>query len=300
VGDIATCNTRALELGESITSGWWYRWNSNAGSTRYLGSSKSISFTQSVVDSLPNLTPNADILQQIFCDVVIRNSVGSTNGTDGVYFSGRYTTPTPTPSATPTPTPTSSPTITSSNISTVLGPDSSGDYLLNADLSPSSNAMVNVTINVSSPSLVEYVVIGLKPASSANFYDWGRANPSNSNATWNRSPQLPTVNPAPVCTDGVSSKVMWEVKYLVRLTNGSEMLGVLPHKIARVFTGAYCPSGLYPMFANSVSSTDGFKVQVTNFDSSFMSQYLHNLFTIIPYCSDDGICLSQYLSVFMI
>jgi hypothetical protein len=101
--------------------------------------------------------------------------------------------------------------------------------------------MVNVTINVSSPSLVEYVVIGLKPASSASFYDWGRANPSNSNATWNRSPQLPTVNPAPVCTNGVSTKVMWEVKYLIHLFNGSETLGVLPHRIARVFTGIYCP-----------------------------------------------------------
>jgi hypothetical protein len=98
-----------------------------------------------------------------------------------------------------------------------------------------------VTINVSSGAAVEYVVIGLKPASSTNFYDWGRATASNSNGTWSRTPQMPTVNPAPVCTNGVSSKVMWEVKYLIRLTNGTELQGVLPSRIARVFTGAYCP-----------------------------------------------------------
>jgi hypothetical protein len=120
-----------------------------------------------------------------------------------------------------------------------LGTDSSGDYLVNADISGN----VNVTINVSSGPAVEYVVIGLKPAASTNFYDWGRATPSNSNGTWSRTPQMPTVNPAPVCTNGVSSKVMWEVKYLIKLTNGAELQGVLPSRIARVFTGAYCPAG---------------------------------------------------------
>ena len=53
---------------------------------------------------------------------------------------------------------------------------------------------------------------------------------------------MPTVNPAPVCTNGVSSKVMWEVKYEIRLTSGAVLSGVLPTKIARVFTGVYCPS----------------------------------------------------------
>lgn len=108
---------------------------------------------------------------------------------------------------------------------------------MNADISGN----VSVTINVSSGSAVEYVVIGLKPSSSSNFYDWGRASASNSNGTWTRTPQMPTVNPAPVCTNGVSSKVMWEVKYLIRLTSGVELQGVLPARIARVLTGAYCP-----------------------------------------------------------
>jgi hypothetical protein len=130
-------------------------------------------------------------------------------------------------------------------------------------------ANVSTTINVSSPSLIDYVVIGVKPVSSSSFYDWGRAMPSNSNATWTRSPQIPTVNPAPVCTDGVSSKIMWEIKYMLRLKNGTEIFGVLPSKIARVFTGAYCPVGLTPTFGSSVSTTDGFTAQVSNFDSSF-------------------------------
>jgi hypothetical protein len=163
-------------------------------------------------------------------------------------------------------TPTPTPNITSSVISTSLGADSSGDYLVNPD---SNLATVSTTINVSSPSLVEYVVIGLKPVSSASFYDWGRAAPSNSNATWTRSPEIPTINPAPVCTDGVSSKVMWEVKYMIRLRSGSEIFGVLPSKIARVLTGVYCPVGLYPMFGTSTGTPDGFTVQVSNFDASF-------------------------------
>ena len=146
-----------------------------------------------------------------------------------------------------------------------MGADSSGDYLVNADISGN----VNVTINVSSGPAVEYVVIGLKPAASTNFYDWGRATPSNSNGTWSRIPQMPTVNPAPVCTNGVSSKVMWEVKYLIRLTNGTELQGVLPSRIARVFTGAYCPTGIYPMFGPPTSTSTGYTVQITNFDSSY-------------------------------
>jgi hypothetical protein len=100
---------------------------------------------------------------------------------------------------------------------------------------------VSTTINVSNASQVDYVVIGVKPANSSSFYDWGRGTPSNSNATWSRTPQIPLVNPAPVCTNSVSSKVYWEIKYLIQLKNGSEIFGVLPHKIARVFTGQYCP-----------------------------------------------------------
>jgi hypothetical protein len=53
------------------------------------------------------------------------------------------------------------------------------------------------------------------------------------------------------------------------LKNGTEIFGVLPSKIARVFTGAYCPVGLTPTFGSSVSTTDGFTAQVSNFDSSF-------------------------------
>jgi hypothetical protein len=136
---------------------------------------------------------------------------------------------------------------------------------VNADISGN----VNVTINVSSGSAVEYVVIGLKPSTSSNFYDWGRATASNSNGTWTRMSQMPTVNPAPVCTNGVSSKVMWEVKYLIRLTSGVELQGVLPTRIARVFTGAYCPTGLYPMFGTATSTSDGYKVQVTNYDPTY-------------------------------
>jgi hypothetical protein len=128
---------------------------------------------------------------------------------------------------------------------------------------------VSTTINVSNATAVDYVVIGVKPANSSSFYDWGRATPSNSNATWTRTPLIPLVNPAPVCTDGVSSKVMWEVKYMIRLKSGTEIFGVLPNKIARVFTGVYCPVGLTPVFANSLSTNDGFTVQVSNFDSSF-------------------------------
>ncbi len=138
---------------------------------------------------------------------------------------------------------------------------------MNADITATS--IVNVSVNVSSGSMVEYLVIGLKPASSSNFYDWGRATPSNANGTWTRSPQMPTVNPAPICTDGVSSKVYWEVKYLIHLTNGLELIGVLPNRIARVFTGAYCPVGLYATFGTSNSTSDGFTVQVNNFDSAF-------------------------------
>ena len=126
-----------------------------------------------------------------------------------------------------------------------------------------------MTINVSSPSLVKEVVLGVKPVSSSNFYDWGIANSSNTNSTWTRSPVVPTVNPAPVCTNGVSSKVMWEVKYEIRLTSGATLSGVLPTKIARVFTGVYCPSGLYPMFGTATSTVDGYTVQITNYDPSF-------------------------------
>jgi hypothetical protein len=149
--------------------------------------------------------------------------------------------------------------------------DSSGDYLINADIQNTSR--VGVTINVSSPSLVREVVIGLKPIASTNFYDWGVALPSNPNpslnTSWVRSVQMPTVNPAPVCTNGVSSKIMWEVKYEIRLTSGSILAGVLPTKVARVFTGVYCPSGLYPMFGTATSTVDGYTVQITNYDSSF-------------------------------
>ena len=126
-----------------------------------------------------------------------------------------------------------------------------------------------MTINTTGGSSIEYVVIGLKPAASTNFYDWGRATPSNSNGTWSRTPQMPTVNPAPVCTNGVSSKVMWEVKYLIHLTNGTEIQGVLPSRVARVFTGAYCPTGIYPMFGVATSTSTGYTVQITNFDSTY-------------------------------
>ena len=66
-----------------------------------------------------------------------------------------------------------------STISTVLGTDSSGNYLVNADIT--NQALVNTTISVSSASLVEYVVIGVKLVTSSSFYDWGRATPTNSN-----------------------------------------------------------------------------------------------------------------------
>ena len=173
----------------------------------------------------------------------------------------------PTPTPTPTPTPLPTPTIISSSLSTSLGVDSSGDYLVNADIA--STSRVDVGINVSSPSLVKEVVIGLKPVASTNFYDWGLASFSSGNAIWARSVQMPTVNPAPVCTNGVSSKVMWEVKYEIRLTSGAVLAGVLPTKVARVFTGVYCPSGLYPMFGTPQSTVDGYSVQITNYDPSF-------------------------------
>jgi hypothetical protein len=94
---------------------------------------------------------------------------------------------------------------------------------------------------LTSVAQIDYVVIGLKPVSSANLYDWGRATSSNSNGTWSRIVEMPTVNPAPICKDGVSSKVYWEVKYLIKLKNSQEIFGVLPSRIARVLTGAYCP-----------------------------------------------------------
>jgi titin len=62
---------------------------------------------------------------------------------------------------------------------------------------------------------------------------------------------------------------MWEVKYLIRLTNGTELQGVLPSKIARVFTGVYCPTGIYPMFSTPTSTSDGYTVQITNFDATY-------------------------------
>ena len=139
---------------------------------------------------------------------------------------------------------------------------------MDANLSGTSGN-VSVTINVSSGPAVEYVVIGLKPSTSTNFYDWGRATASNSNGTWTRTPQMPTVNPAPVCTNGVSSKVMWEVKYLIRLTSGVELQGVLPTRIARVLTEKFCPTGIYPMFGTPTSTSDGYTVQITNFDSTY-------------------------------
>ena len=123
--------------------------------------------------------------------------------------------------------------------------------MVNADISGN----VSVTLITAGGSSIEYVVIGLKPAASSNFYDWGRATPSNSNGTWTRTPQMPTVNPAPVCTNGVSSKVMWEVKYLIRLTSGVEIQGVLPSRIARVFTGKYCPTPIDTVVPIVVSGT---------------------------------------------
>jgi len=145
--------------------------------------------------------------------------------------------------------------------------DSSGDYLVNADIY--STSFISASLNITSSSLVREVVLGLKPVSSTSFYDWGLAGSSNSRTTWSRNLQMPTVNPAPVCTNGVSSKVMWEIKYAIRLLNGTSIEGVLPTRIARVFTGAYCPAGLYPMFGTPTSTSDGYTVQITNYDATF-------------------------------
>ena len=140
--------------------------------------------------------------------------------------------------------------------------------MINPDLG-SQNANVGVTMNISNPGLIKEVVIGLKKVGSESFYDWGLATASNSKATWSRAPQMPLVNPAPICTDGVSSKVLWEVKYSIRLNDGSESFGVLPTKLARIFTGAYCPSGLVAVFGTSTSTGDGFTAQVANYDPTF-------------------------------
>jgi hypothetical protein len=61
-----------------------------------------MTFTADTINSLPSLSRTGDVLQYIFCNVVIRNSVGSTNGTSSAYFFGLYVAPTPTPTPTPT------------------------------------------------------------------------------------------------------------------------------------------------------------------------------------------------------
>ncbi len=168
--------------------------------------------------------------------------------------------PTPTASASPTPTALGTPTITGSSVTTSLGADASGNQ------KAYEYQKINVSATISSPSLVQYLVFGLKPVASTNFYDWGQATSLDGGATWTRVPELPAVNPAPVCTDGVSSSVMWEVKYLVHLKSGAEFQGVLPTKIARVLN---CPVGLTPTFGNITSTQDGYTSQVTNYDSAW-------------------------------
>jgi hypothetical protein len=113
-------------------------------------------------------------------------------------------------------------------VSSALGNDGTGAVKVYA------NGALNVNVQTTNSALVDYVVLGLKPAASTSFYDWGRSNLGSDGNTWSRTLTMPSVNPAPVCSGTTSSSVMWEIKYSIQLKSGKEIQGVLNSKIARV------------------------------------------------------------------
>jgi hypothetical protein len=99
---------------------------------------------------------------------------------------------------------------------------------------PIDGGSIQTAVKVSSPELVKDVTIGIQKTGTTTFYDWGVASSTDGGTTWSRSPSVPSVEPHPTCTGGVSSGITWEVKYRITLKTGKEIFGVSTEKIDRI------------------------------------------------------------------
>ena len=151
-------------------------------------------------------------------------AIDAAGNSSGWFNLGTYTI-----SSSATPIQIGAPSISSWQLSTVLGRGTSGNLRV-----PIDGGSINTNVTISNSDLVKDVTLGVQKAGTSTFYDWGIASTNDSGRTWSRAPSIPSVDPQPVCVNGVSSGIQWEVKYRITLKTGAEIFGVLSDKIERI------------------------------------------------------------------